>query len=70
MDKHKSLLPWWRKEREKIRAVLQEKQKKSTLTDVEKMTLNPLSLQQARKQVQMLNGLVNPQDSDRNTAEV
>ena len=70
MDDQKSLIPWWRQERAQIRAKLIQKQKTTGLTEVEEMTLNPITLQQARNQVKMLNGSVNPQDSDTDMAEV
>jgi|GEM_PF-4377403 len=56
--KQQSLLPWWRKQRELIRPQLTEKSKTKPLTDVETMILNPYSLQQARNQVKMLNGIM------------
>lgn len=58
VDKQQSLLPWWRKERDLIRTQLKEKSKTQPLTDVEAMILNAYSLQQARNQVRMLNGIV------------
>lgn len=57
MDKYKSLLPWWRKERAQIRARLIEKQKTVGLTEVEEMILKPFTIKQARNQVKMLNGI-------------
>jgi hypothetical protein len=59
IDKQQSILPWWRKERDLIRTQLTEKSKTQPLTDVEAMILNPYSLQQARNQVIMLNGIIN-----------
>jgi len=57
MDDSYSLLPWWQKERIKDLDRLREKAKSEPLSDVEHI-VNPYSLQQARNQVRMLNGIV------------
>lgn len=57
MDDSSSLLTWWQNVRTKEVDRLIEKAKTETLSEVENMILNPYTLQQARNQVKMLNGI-------------
>lgn len=57
MDDSFSLLTWWQKERTKEVDRLRVKEKVEPLSEVETMILKPYTLQQARNQVKMLNGI-------------
>lgn len=58
MKDQERLITDWRIERDQICAQLREKAKTQLLSEVEKMILNPFTLEQAQKQVIALNKFV------------